>query len=192
MRLYRIADLSEVWIEGEVFERDLQSVQEGSQAHIEVAAYAGEHVMGRVSFVYPTVDQRSRTGRVRLTVPNRDLRLKPGMFATVYFDAQFGAEVPSLPMEAVVATGERNLVFVRDADGMLQPREVVLGARAGDWVQILRGVSEGETVVASANFLVDAESRLATSGGEMPGHAGHGTVIEAEEPQKAKEEHQHD
>ncbi len=185
MRLYRIADLSEVWIEGEVFERDLQSVQEGSQAHIEVAAYAGEHVMGRVSFVYPTVDQRSRTGRVRLTVPNRDLRLKPGMFATVYFDAQFGAEVPSLPMEAVVATGERNLVFVRDADGMLQPREVVLGARAGDWVQILRGVSEGETVVASANFLVDAESRLATSGGEMPGHAGHGTVIEAEE-------HQHD
>ncbi len=184
MRLYRLADLSTVWVEGDVFEQDLQFVQEGSQAHIEVAAYPGEHVMGQVSFVYPTVDERSRTNRVRVIVPNPDLRLKPGMFTTIFFDARIGEGALSLPLEAVVATGERNLVFVRNADGMLTPREVVLGARAGDRVQILSGLLEDETVVASANFLVDAESRLATTGGGMPGmqHAGQGATIE---PQSA-------
>jgi Cu(I)/Ag(I) efflux system membrane fusion protein len=190
MRLYRIADLSEVWIEGDVFEQDLPFVREGSQARIEVAAYAGEHLMGRVSFVYPTVDERSRTGRVRLTLANPGLRLKPGMFATVYFDVEVGTDVLALPMEAVIATGERDLVFVRDADGMLQPREVVLGPRAGDRVQILQGLAEGETVVASANFLIDAESRLAGSGGAMPG-----MNMGVEEPEKSEQdsqEHRHD
>jgi RND family efflux transporter MFP subunit len=182
MRLYRIADLSTVWVEGDVFEQDLQFVRVGSQAHIEVAAYPGVHLMGRVSFVYPTVEELSRTNRVRVTVPNRDLRLKPGMFATVYFDAQIGPDVLAVPTEAVVVTGERNLVFVRDTTGTLSPREVVLGARAGDRVQLLRGLEEGETIVASANFLVDAESRLGVTGGSMPGmqHAGHGSVIEPE------------
>lgn len=174
MRLYRLADLSGVWVEGEVFEQDLQFVREGAQAHIEVAAYPGEHRMGVVSFVYPTVDERSRTNRVRVTVPNPDLRLKPGMFATVFFDARLGSEVLTVPMRAVVATGKRNLVFIRDSSGMLRPREVVLGPRAGEKVTILEGLSEGETIVESANFLVDAESRLAGTGGGMPGmqHGG--------------------
>lgn len=190
-RLYRLADLSEVWVEGEVFEQDLQFVRVGAQAHIEVAAYPGEHLMGRVSFVYPTVDVQSRTNRVRATVSNRDARLKPGMFATIFFDARIGDDVLVVPVDAVVVTGERNLVFVRDADGMLGPREIVLGARAGDRVQILSGLREGETIVASANFLVDAESRLASTGAGMPGmqHAGHGSVVEPEGP---PEEHRHD
>jgi len=185
MRLYRIADLSTMWVEGEVFERDLQFVDVGAQAHIEVQAYPGEHLMGTVSFVYPTVDVSSRTNRVRVTVPNPGLRLKPGMFATVFFDVAAIRDAIAVPLQAVVVTGERNLVFVRDEEGMLSPREVVLGARAGDHVQILSGLAEGETIVTSANFLVDAESRLAATGGAMPGtqHAGHGTVIEpAEEP----------
>jgi Cu(I)/Ag(I) efflux system membrane fusion protein len=169
MRLYRLADLSQVWVEGEVFERDLQFVRLGSQAHIEVTAYPGEHVMGTVSFVHPVVDERSRTNRVRVTVPNDDLRLKPGMFATIFIDARLGPDVLTVPIDAVVVTGERNVVFVRDAGGVLAPREVVLGARAGDRVEILRGLAEGETIVASANFLVDAESRLASTGGGMPG-----------------------
>jgi RND family efflux transporter MFP subunit len=176
-RLYRIADLSEVWVEGELFEQDLRLVRAGGQAHIEVAAYPGEHVMGRVSFVYPTVDVESRTNRVRVTVPNRDRRLKPGMFATIYFDAVIGRGVLAVPMEAVVVTGERNLVFVRDADGMLTPRDVVLGTRAGDRVHVLSGLQEGETIVGAANFLVDAESRLGSTGAGMPGmqHGGQGT-----------------
>jgi Cu(I)/Ag(I) efflux system membrane fusion protein len=168
-RLYQIADLREVWVEGEMFEQDLKFVRTGTQAHIEVSAYPGEHVMGRVSFVYPTVDVHSRTNRVRVTVANGDLRLKPGMFATIYFDSDLSERYPSVPMAAVVATGERNLVFVRDSGGMLSPREVVLGARGGDRVQVLSGLEEGETIVGSANFLVDAESRLGTTGASMPG-----------------------
>lgn len=168
-RLYRIADLSEVWVEGEVFEQDLRLVREGAQAHIEVVAYPGEHVMGLVSFVYPTVNVESRTNRVRVTVPNRDRRLKPGMFATMYFDAVVGRDILVVPTEAVVVTGERNLVFVRDAEGMLSPRDVVLGTRAGDRVHVLSGLRAGETIVGAANFLVDAESRLGSTGGGMPG-----------------------
>lgn len=168
-RLYQIADLSEVWVEGEVFEQDIPLVKTGMQVHIEIAARPGEHLMGRVSFIYPTVDATSRTNRVRLTVPNPGLLLKPGMFATIFFDATLGRNVIAVPRAAVVVTGQRNLVFVRDAGGMLQPREVVLGPRSEDRVQILSGLTEGETIVASANFLVDAESRLGSSGGSMPG-----------------------
>ena len=169
MQLYRLADLSTVWVEGEVFEQDLQYIRIGAQAHIEVAAYPGEHLMGAVSFVYPVVDVASRTNRVRVTVPNPGGRLKPGMFSTMFFDTRVAEDVIVVPFEAVIVTGERNLVFVRDEDGMLQPREVVLGARADRQVQILSGLTEGETIVASANFLIDAESRLGTTGGSMPG-----------------------
>ncbi|MFQ5890769.1 MAG: efflux RND transporter periplasmic adaptor subunit [Gemmatimonadota bacterium] len=189
MRLYRIADLSMVWVEGELFEQDLQFVREGSRSHIELAAYPGEHVMGTVSFVYPTVDVKSRTNRVRVSVPNPDLRLKPGMFATVFFDVQAIADGVTVPLEAVVVTGERNVVFLRDEEGMLVPREVVLGSRAGGRVHILQGVSEGETIVASANFLVDAESRLAGTGGEMVGmqHVGSGSAGDSEDRPSARD-----
>lgn len=189
MQLYRLADLSTVWVEGEVFEQDLQFIRVGAQAHIEVAAYPGEHLMGAVSFVYPVVDVASRTNRVRVTVPNPDGRLKPGMFSTMFFDTRVGEDVIVVPFEAVIVTGERNLVFVRDEDGMLQPREVVLGARADREVQILSGLTEGETIVASANFLIDAESRLGTTGGTMPGtqHGGDTTGL-----QQQPAEQQHD
>lgn len=175
-RLYRIADLSTVWVEGEVFEQDLQFVDVGSQAHIEVTAYPGEHMMGTVSFVYPTVEVASRTNRVRVSVPNPGLRFKPGMFATIFFEVAAIRDALAVPLDAVIVTGERNLVFVRDEAGPLVPYEVVLGARAGDRVQILSGLDEGQVIVASANFLIDAESRLGATGGGMPGmqHAGHG------------------
>lgn len=187
MRLYRVADLSVVWIEGDVFEQDLRFIEVGSQAHIEVSAYPGEHLMGLVSFVHPTVDPASRTNRVRVTAPNRDGRLKPGMYATTFFDVTLPG-VLAVPVAAVVVTGERNLVFVRDTAGMLAPRDVVLGVRAGERVQILEGLTQGETIVASANFLVDAESRLASSGGAMPGMQ-HGTPATAD---TQPSEHRHD
>jgi multidrug efflux pump subunit AcrA (membrane-fusion protein) len=98
------------------------------------------------------------------------------MYATVYFDAVVGRQVLAVPMEAVVVTGERNLVFVRDAQGLLIPRDVVLGSRAGDRVHVLSGLVEGEIIVGAANFLVDAESRLGSTGAGMPGmqHGGQG------------------
>jgi Cu(I)/Ag(I) efflux system membrane fusion protein len=191
MQLYRLADLTEVWVEGDVFEQDLQFVRVGSQVHIEVSAYPGEHLMGQVSFVYPTVDARSRTNRVRLTVDNRDSRLKPGMFATMYFDVKIGDDVLSVPVQAVIQTGERTLVFHRHEDGSLHPHDVVLGARAGDRVQILSGLEEGAEIVGSANFLVDAESRLASTGAAMPGmqHGAEGNSMESD---TSTSEHQHD
>lgn len=189
MTLYRIADLSTVWVEGDVFEQDLRFVRLGMQAHIEVSAYPGEHLMGQVSFVYPTVDPMVRTNHIRIELPNPGLRLKPGMFATIYLDAPIGDAV-TVPVSAVIATGERNVVFVREA-GMLVPRAVVTGARTGDRIEILDGLAVGETIVRSANFLVDAESRLGATGAGMPGMQ-HGTEAAPAAKPPASTEHNHD
>jgi RND family efflux transporter MFP subunit len=191
-RLYQIADLREVWVEGEVFEQDLPLVKLGMPVHIEIAARPGEHLMGQVSFIHPTVNATSRTNRVRLTVPNPGLHLKPGMFATIFFDATIGNDVIVVPRAAVVVTGARNLVFVRDAEGMLQPRDVVLGGRSADKVEVLSGLVEGETIVASANFLVDAESRLGASGSSMPGMQHGATEPGGPPPTKGPPEPRHD
>lgn len=171
MKLYRIADLSTVWIEGAVFEQDLEAVRVGARVSAEFAAYPGRRFNGRVSFVWPTVDEASRSGRVRVSFSNPEGRLRPGMYATLRFEAVVDRDVLSVPAEAVVQTGERNLVFVVGESGALEPREVVLGVRAGERFQIDSGLTAGERIVASANFLVDAESRLVTGGGmaNMPG-----------------------
>lgn len=170
MKLYRIADLRTVWIEGAVFEQDLAFIRVGAPVRAELAAYPGRPVDGRVSFVWPTVDEESRSARVRVAFPNPGGLLKPGMYATLFFEAVVGAEVLQVPAEAVVQTGERNLVFVVGPDGALTPREIVLGQRAVGRFQVLGGLAGGERIVASANFLVDAESRLATGAATaMPG-----------------------
>jgi membrane fusion protein, copper/silver efflux system len=171
MKLYRIADLSTVWIEGAVFEQDLGLVRIGAPVSAEFTAYPGRRFEGRVSFVWPTVDETSRSGRVRVEVPNPGGALRPGMYATLLFEAVVSRDAVNVPAEAVVQTGERNLVFVVGQGGALEPRAVLLGARAGDRFQIDSGLAAGERIVASANFLVDAESRLTTGAGmaNMPG-----------------------
>ncbi len=171
MKLYRIADLSTVWIEGAVFEQDLGLVRIGAPVSAEFTAYPGRTFEGRASFVWPTVDETSRSGRVRVEVPNPGGALRPGMYATLLFEAVVSRDAVNVPAEAVVQTGERNLVFVVGQSGALEPRAVLLGARAGDRFQIDSGLAAGERIVASANFLVDAESRLTTGAGmaNMPG-----------------------
>ncbi len=170
MKLYRIADLSTVWIEGAVFEQDLGLVRVGAQVRAEFTAYPGRSFTGKISFVWPTVDDSSRSGRIRIAFPNRGGELRPGMYATLLLDAVVSRDAVNVPAEAVVQTGERNLVFVVGPSGALEPREVVLGARAGDRFQVDSGLAAGERIVASANFLVDAESRLtAGAGTNMPG-----------------------
>lgn len=171
MKLYRLADLSTVWIEGAVFEQDVAVVRRGAAVRAEVAAYPGRSFVGRVDFVWPTLDAESRTTRVRVAFANRDGVLKPGMYATLLLDALVDSAALHVPADAVVMTGERNLAFVVGPDGALQPRTIVLGARSGSRVQVLRGLEAGERIVASANFLVDAESRLQT-GAAMPGMPG--------------------
>ena len=170
--LYRVADLSAVWVEGEVFEQDLASVRVGQTVRAELQALPGEHRTGRIAYVYPTLNPETRTVRVRVVLPNRDLALKPGMYATLRITAGARDPVLTVPRSAVLSTGERSIVFVRDAGGALAPREVALGASNDERVEILRGVRAGETVVASATFLVDAESNLGTAlggMGDMPG-----------------------
>jgi membrane fusion protein, copper/silver efflux system len=171
MRLYRIADLSTVWIEGAVFEQDLGLVRVRAPVSAQFTAYPGRTFTGHVSFVWPTVDDSSRSGRIRVAFPNPRGELRPGMYATLLLEAVVSRDAVSVPAEAVVQTGERNLVFVVGRSGALEPREVVLGGRAGDRFQINAGLAPGERIVASANFLVDAESRL-TSGARMSNMPG--------------------
>ena len=169
--LYKVADLSQVWLEGEVFERDLPAVRLGLSVTAELPSLPGETRRGRITFVSPALDPETRTARIRVELPNPGLRLKPGMYATIRFQSA-GLPVVSVPRSAVLATGERNLVFVRDSDGRFTPRDVALGATTDERVEILRGVRAGEVVVASATFLVDAESNLGTvmgGMGDMPG-----------------------
>lgn len=168
---YKIADLSRVWLEGEVFEQDLPAVRLGLRVTAEFTALPGVERQGRVTYVYPTVNAETRTARIRVELPNPELALKPGMYATIRFSARSDS-VLSVPRSAVLATGERALVFVRSAQGRFVPHVVTLGAATDEHVAVLHGLEAGDTVVASGTFLVDAESNLgALMGGmgNMPG-----------------------
>lgn len=170
--IYRIADLSVVWVEGEVFERDLASVRLGQVVSAQFEALPGENRAGRITYIYPTLDPETRTVRVRVEMTNRDQRLKPGMYATLTMSVNGGSSALTVPRGAVLSTGERNLVFVRRADGKLEPRLVTIGSTGDARIEVLAGLAAGETVVASATFLVDAESNLGTlmgGMGDMPG-----------------------
>jgi Cu(I)/Ag(I) efflux system membrane fusion protein len=168
---YRIADLSRVWLEGEVFERDLPAVRLGLPVTAEFTALPGVVREGKVTYLYPTVNPETRTARIRVELANPDLALKPGMYATIRFSAPTDS-VLSVPRSAVLATGERNFVFVRSAGGQFVPHLVTLGAATDERVAILGGLDAGDTVVSSGTFLVDAESNLGTlmgGMGNMPG-----------------------
>jgi Cu(I)/Ag(I) efflux system membrane fusion protein len=170
--ILKLADLGVVWVEGQVFEQDLASVRAGQTVGVTIDAFPSEEWVGRVAYVYPTLDAESRTTRVRVALSNSGLRLKPGMYATLHISGTARAAIVSVPRSAVLSTGRRNLVFVRRPDGMLEPRDVAVGFTTDDRVEIRQGLAAGETVVASATFLIDAESNLgAVLGGmaNMPG-----------------------
>ena len=167
---YRIADLSAIWLEGEVFEQDLPAVRLGLAVRAEFTALPGDVRTGRITYIYPTIDPQTRTARIRVALPNPGLRLKPGMYATIRFTAP-GAATLSVPRSAVLSTGERNLVFVRTG-GRFVPRLVTVGGATDDRIEIRSGLARGDTVVASGTFLMDAESNLGSllgGMGNMPG-----------------------
>lgn len=170
--VYRIADLSVVWIEGDVFEQDIGLVRVGERVRVDVEAYPGERFNGRVEYVNPTVNADSRTLRVHIHMANPGLRLKPGMYATIQLTGAAGGPVMSVPRSAVLETGTRALVFIRRSDGMLEPRVVVPGAAFSDRMSIVSGLSPADTVVASATFLIDAESNLKAVIDAMAGMPG--------------------
>lgn len=159
--LYRIADLSVVWVIAEVAERDIGSISVGSTASVTLRAFPGQTMEGRVTFLYPELRRETRTVQVRIELPNTDGRLKPDMYADVVFhiDAHDKPAV-AVPNSAVIDSGTRQLVLIAKGEGRFEPRTVKLGRRGDGYVEVLEGVKAGEDVVTSATFLIDAESNL--------------------------------
>jgi Cu(I)/Ag(I) efflux system membrane fusion protein len=158
-RLFRIAKLDTVWVEAELYESQLSLVSAGDVVRVSFPYRGGAPVEGRVTLVYPFLEDATRTGRARVEIANADLALKPDMYADVTFTADLGERLV-VPKDAVLYAGPRRFVFVDLGDGRLAPREVEVGAAGDDAIEIVSGVGEGDLVVTSGNFLVAAESRL--------------------------------
>ena len=177
--LYRIADLRVVWVEGEVYERDLPLIIPGGLVRAAFTALPGIERRGRIAYVYPSVNGETRTIRVRVELSNADLALRPGMYATLEFESP-GRTTLSIPRSAALVTGKRTLVFLKGPNGRFEPREVTLGAGTDERYEVLTGLAEGDTVVASGTFLLDAESNLGSMLGGMGGMPhGHGAHSDA-------------
>jgi Cu(I)/Ag(I) efflux system membrane fusion protein len=158
--LYRIVDLTQVWVIADVAEADLPMIVPGTQASVTLRAYPNQPVEGTVTFVYPELKPETRTARVRIVVPNPDGRLKTDMYADVVFRAGDAAPVVAVPDSAVIDSGARQVVLVAKGDGRFEPRPVTLGRRADGYREVLAGVRAGEEIVTTATFLIDAESNL--------------------------------
>jgi len=165
--LYLIADLSRIWVNVDIFEDELSWLKLGNRAEMRVRAQPGRTYEGKITFIHPVLNRKSRSVQVRLEFDNRDLSLKPGMFAnvTLYVDPQLNAVV--VPSEAIVRSGSREQVFVVREPGKFEPREVTLGVSAEGLTQILSGVNAGEQVVTSSQFLIDSESKLREATAKM-------------------------
>jgi RND family efflux transporter MFP subunit len=185
MVLYRIADLSTVWVLGDVYELDLPFVRIGQTATVTLDAVPGRSFRATVAWIAPALDPKTRTARVRLDLANRDgVVLRPDMYGKVAITVPLGERLV-VPETAVLDSGRTQIVFVDGGDGRLVPRAVELGSRLPQWAEVLGGLAEGERVVTSANFLVDSESRLeaAESMLGMMGTLGMGgTAMESAKP----------
>ena len=165
-RLYTIADLSRVWVYAQVFQDDVGRLKPGDTAQITVDSYPGRVFAGRIEDILPQVDLATRTVRVRLALANPGLKLKPGMFVNVDLKVGLGRAL-TIPASAVIQSGTRQLVFLNRGDGNLEPKEVSIGARVGEDLIVLKGLTEHQKVVTSANFLIDSESQLQAAAGSF-------------------------
>lgn len=170
--LYQVTDLGAVWVIADVFEQDIGQVRTGTRASVSINAYPGKAFSGTITYVYPTMNAATRTVPVRIELANPGALLKPAMFAQVEWTLGAGAPVLTVPTSAVIDGGVRRIVLVQRAEGRFEPREVRLGQRSDSHVQVLDGVREGELVVVSANFLIDAESNLQAAIGGLAAPGG--------------------
>ncbi len=188
--LYQIADLSSVWVVADVFEQDIGLVKAGARAKVSINAYPDKVFEGAVTYVYPTLKAETRTVPVRVELANPGLLLKPSMFATVELAVAARTPEVTVPVSAVIDSGTRQIVLIEQGEGRFAPREVRLGARSDNDVEVVKGVTAGERVVVAANFLIDAESNLraaiggfghpAEAAGKAAGPAGGGSVHRGE------------
>src|SRR5437763_8404031 len=182
-KLYTVADLSTVWIYAHVFQTDLGRIKHGDTAVVTVDSYSGKTFKGRVDSILPEIDMNTRTARVRLVFANPRLMLKPGMFVNITLKNHIGNAL-TVPASAIFHSGARNLVFLNKDQGNLEPREVELGQRVGDDYVVLKGIKPGESLVVSANFLIDSEAQLqAAAGAFAPPPPGAGAPAAMNRPE---------
>ena len=161
--LFNIADLSMVWVELEVYENDFPLIKIGQKAGIASQSYPGKTFTGRVSFINPFLDPKTRTVKVRVEIPNPGGKLKPDMFVNAAVKVPLGYSLV-VPTTAVIDTGKRKVVWVEKNGGLFEPRDVEVGAREGDNIQILAGLKQGEIVASSGGYLIDSEAQLQGGG----------------------------
>jgi Cu(I)/Ag(I) efflux system membrane fusion protein len=158
--LFRIADHSVVWALIDVAERDLGAIETGQPVIVRARSFPGREFSGKVDVIYPEINKETRTARIRVDLQNPDFLLLHDMYVDAEIDTGSGEPVLSVPESAVLDTGSRQAVLVDKGQGRFEPREVKLGHRGGGYVEVREGVADGEPVVVSANFLIDAESNL--------------------------------
>jgi RND family efflux transporter MFP subunit len=174
MELFSLADLSWVWVEAAVYEYELGLIREGQVAWLTLSYYPGRRFHGKAIYIYPTLDAKTRTARVRFEFANPEFHLKPDMYADVNMEIPLGRAL-SVPRDVVLDTGTRKIVFVALGDGRFEPRDIAVGREAEGYYEVLGGLREGEEVVSNANFMIDSESRIKAALSQMTGggHAGH-------------------
>ncbi len=157
--LVEVADLSVVWVWAEFYENELPMLKVDQKIDVTAKSYPGEKFEGTISLINPFLEEAKRTAKVRIDIPNPDFKLRPGMYVNAELAMDMG-EGLTIPVSAVMPTGTRNVAFVNKGEGKLEPRIVQLGSKYGDSYEVQSGLREGEQVVASANFLIDAESKV--------------------------------
>jgi Cu(I)/Ag(I) efflux system membrane fusion protein len=173
--LYQVADLSAVSVVAVSLKKKIGQVRTGAKAKVRINAYPDKIFEGTISYVYPTLNAQTRTVPVRIELANPGLLLKPSMFAQVELPVGTKGQVVTVPTSAVIDSGARQIVLIQQGEGRFEPREIKLGARSDNHVEVLEGVRDGEQVVVAANFLIDAESNLKAAVGGF-GHAAHGAA----------------
>ena len=169
MTLYKVADLSRIWVLADIYEYELPFVQVGQKALITLAYFPGESFEGTAIYLYPSLDPKTRTVKVRFDLPNPEFRLKPEMWANVEMKIPLGQKL-AVPEDAVMDSGTMQMVFVDRGQGYFEPRHIQVGFKVQGYYEVISGLTQGERVVTSANFLIDSESQLKGAAGAMGGH----------------------
>jgi len=158
-KLFDVVDLTSVWVVADIYEYELPLIKMGQTARIGLSYFPGKEFSSQVDYVYPALAGETRTAKVRFTIPNPEGVLKPQMFTNVEIKINLGNRL-TVPSEAVIDTGVRQIVYVDKGDGYFEPREVMLGLKADELVEVTGGIRAGEKVASSANFLIDSEAQL--------------------------------
>jgi Cu(I)/Ag(I) efflux system membrane fusion protein len=167
--LFNVADLSNVWVEVEVYENEFPNIHLGQKVEIRSQSFPGRPFTGKISYIYPFLDPKTRTVKARVEMPNPGMKLKPDMFVNAIIKVPLGSAIV-VPVTAVMDTGKRQVVWVESSPGMFEPRDVQVGQRTDDKIQILSGIKSGDKVAVSGGYLIDSESQLkGNSAGSMPG-----------------------